>query len=430
MTTKTRYSLLAILLFSSAFCVAQTYKVLYSFSYTATNGDGARPTGNLASDHAGNLYGTTQGGGNSICDGCGTVFELSPNGDGSWSESIIYRFCNDLVGGLCIDGWAPQGGVIIDGRGNLYGTTTLGGSDPGCGQGGGCGIVFELSPPSAPGTLWTESVLYNFCTNLVNNICVDGYTPLGKLTMDASGNLYGTTSQGGNPGGGTVYELSPTSAGWTYSNLYSFCAQVSGKSCLDGSQPQAGVAFDASGKLYGTTKNGGAKFGAGSVFRLTPGSGGWTESVLLTFRSPYNQGATPVGGVSFDSTGNLYTTTSMGGVGDFGSVFRLSANGGGSRTLLFKGNNGAMPVTGVLPDSRNGSVYGTTLNGGTNSGGTVFKVGPSGKQAVLYNFCEDTNCADGGGPEGSLLYHGGPVLYGTAAGGGANGWGVVYQITP
>jgi uncharacterized repeat protein (TIGR03803 family) len=429
MTTKIQYSLLVVLILSSAFCSAQTYKVLYSFDYTVANGDGAVPTGNLASDHAGNLYGTTEYGGNSICDGCGTVFELSPNGDGTWSESVLYRFCNTVLNSYCTDGAQPQGGLIIDAQGNLYGATTLGGTASGCGQGGGCGIVFELSPPAAPGADWIETVLYNFCSNLVNNFCADGYTPLGKLTLDASGNLYGTTSQGGTHGGGTIYELSPAITGWNYTNLYSFCTETAGKSCLDGSQPLAGVTFDASGNLYGTTEYGGAKFGGGTVYKLTPGSGGWTENVLLTFRTPYNQGAAPMSGVSFDASGNLYGTNSQGGIGGSGTVFKLSFNGR-SGTFRFNGGDGSKPVANVILDSRTGSLYGTASNGGANSGGTIFKIGPSGKQTVLYNFCSQSNCADGGLPEGNLLYHAGPVLYGTASGGGANGFGVVYQITP
>jgi uncharacterized repeat protein (TIGR03803 family) len=318
--------------------------------------------------------------------------------------------------------------VIIDSLGNLYGTTNLGGTGVRCG--GGCGIVFELSPPSVSGGAWTESVLYDFCSNLVNNVCADGAAPLGKLTMDASGNLYGTTNFGGlQTPGGTVFELSPMLTGWHYENIYSFCTEISGKSCLDGSQPLAGVTFDASGNLYGTTEYGGAKFGAGAVYKLTPGSSGWTENVLLTFRTPYNQGATPMSGVSFDASGNLYGTNSEGGIGGSGTVFKLSFNGR-SETFRFNGSDGSKPVANVLPDSNTGAIYGTAWTGGPNSGGTVFKIGPSGKLTVLHNFCAQTNCADGGEPEGNLLYHAGPVLYGTTAGGGANGWGVVYQITP
>lgn len=148
---------------------------------------------------------------------------------------------------------------------------------------------------------------------------------------------------------------------------------MDGNSCLDGSQPQAGVSFDAIGNLYGTTEKGGAKFGSGTIYKLSPSSDGWTESALIAFRAPYNQGAGPLSGVSFDASGNLYGTTALGGTADQGTVFKLSS-GGRLGTFRFNGNgsNGANPHANVLPGT--GVVYGTATAGGTDSGGNVFKI--------------------------------------------------------
>jgi uncharacterized repeat protein (TIGR03803 family) len=180
------------------------YKVLWSFS--GLPGDGADPVSGLVSDHAGNLYGTTQYGGAN--DG-GTVFELSPNADGSWAETILYNFCGDKNEGHCNDGQYPTTGLILDRAGNLYGTTNNGGSTDCLHNSYGCGTVFELSPSAG---VWTETVLYSFCAD---TNCDDGYYPDSQLIFDGSGNLYSTTSSGGtgNGGYGTVFELSPSASG-------------------------------------------------------------------------------------------------------------------------------------------------------------------------------------------------------------------------
>ena len=390
------------------------------------------PSGNLASDHNGNIYGTTQGGGKLDLWRMRHYLQLSPNPDGSWSESVLYSFCNNVIDGVCADGSMPKGGVVVDLEGNLYGNTYEGGIAAGCG--GGCGVVFELSPPTMPGGTWTETVLHTFCSNQVNNFCIDGAEPFGKLEMDSSGNLFGTASVGGLYGiGGLAYEL-VRNASWNFQSIYNFCTFPEGLTCLDGQSPEAGLIFDASGNLYGTTKYGGARWGAGAVYKLTPGSSGWAESVLITFRAPYKQGNYPLTGVSIDALGNLYGANSVGGTGSCigggcGTVFRLSLNGR-SGTFLFNGFNGGYPVTNLLATQEAGVIYGTAEIGGANSGGNVFRIGPTGKQTVLYDFCKQANCADGVGPEGNLLFHNGPVLYGTTAGGGTNGAGVVYQLTP
>ncbi|MGB7586722.1 MAG: choice-of-anchor tandem repeat GloVer-containing protein, partial [Terriglobales bacterium] len=210
MRTLAAFMMVAILGSASATGQAQL-STIYSFSGSP---DGASPVDKLVFDKAGNLYGTTESGG---ANGWGSVFELSPNGDGTWTESTIYSFCQQAN---CSDGSNPLDALILDAVGNLYGTTSTGGGSK-CPPGGdGCGTVFELSPPLLPGGAWTESVLYDFCQIPGDENCMDGAKPSGKLIFDATGNLYGTASSGA---GGVLFELLPGLDGWTESVLYTFC---------------------------------------------------------------------------------------------------------------------------------------------------------------------------------------------------------------
>jgi|HubBroStandDraft_6_1064221.scaffolds.fasta_scaffold299014_1 uncharacterized repeat protein (TIGR03803 family) len=412
----------------------QTYKVLWSFG--GSPDDGQNPVGNLIVDTSGNLYGTTVSGGNDPqpegCAplGCGTVFMLSPNGNGTWSETTIYKFCSDISNFLCLDGSFPQAGLVLDSMGNLYGTTPGGGI---CNNSPGCGVVFELSPPAFPGGAWTEDTLYSFCAIGVH--CSDGANPYGQLIFDAAGNLYGTTSEGGTGTsgsyGGTVFELSPNGIGtWTETVLYNFCANGHNDHCTDGTLPKAGVTFDAVGSLYGTTALGGTPKGggAGTVYKLSPGANGWTESVLLYYE-PAGKFGVPLAAVTFDKFGNLYSTVSS-GVVYFGGVFKLTAANHLSHTLGFTGLNGATPTSSVLVTPSGSAIYGTTTLDSKYDAGLVFKIGGGGKQTTLYNFCQQPNCADGQSPFGGLISDSANNLYGTTKEGGANGLGVVFEITP
>lgn len=347
------------------------YRLLYHFSFDGPAG--YDPQGTLARDSAGNLYGTTVYGGNSNGDcsmECGVVFELTPpaSGTGLWTETVLYSFCSQPG---CSDGANPQSGVIFDSEGNLYGTASYGGK--------GAGIVFELSPPSSGVGPWTETVLYNFCS--VSG-CGDGKWPFGALSFDNAGNLYGTTRAGGL-GGGTAFELSPGIGTWVEAVIYNFCRYTN---CTDGESPQAGLTFDSSGNLYGTTLGGGNATGRGTVFELTPdGSGGiWTEKILYSFRGP--DGESPYAGVVLDRTGNLYGTTYLGGLkgsgcssGGCGVVFRLIPTGSGPWTEnMFRfpdEESGANPMAPVILDP-SGNVYGTTTSGGPKGVGDVFKITP------------------------------------------------------
>jgi uncharacterized repeat protein (TIGR03803 family) len=268
--------------------------VLYSFGTNAN--DGSIPNGGLVFDAAGNLYGTTQRGG---ANAGGVVFELTPVEGGGWSETVLYNFCAETN---CADGGLPLAGLILDSAGNLYGTTAVGGAYSGgtC-RAAGCGTVFELSPPAATGGAWTELVLWNFKGDLNN----DGSEPASRLNRDADGNLYGTTMSGGNANAlGTVFELIPISGGsWSEGVLYVFCQN--GPPCPDGVFPDAGVSFDAIGNLYGTTLQGGVDDQWGTVYMLSPRTGGyWAETTLYQFTP--QSGGNPHSVVNFDPAGNLY----------------------------------------------------------------------------------------------------------------------------
>lgn len=419
---------------SCSLAVAQAqFKVLYSFGGSPQ--DGSLPVASLISDSAGNLYGTTQSGGNTAnCpgnQGCGTIFKLSPNSNGGWTETVLYSFCIDFNGGECADGYKPEAGLLLDRAGNLYGTTLGGGTCSDLGTGNyGCGTLFELSPPSLPGGIWTETVLYDFCSNYVNRECIDGFSPESQLIRGASGTIYGTTSGGGtgHAGGGTVFKLSEANGAWHLTTLYNFCSLGQGRDCPDGTLPAAGVTFDKLGNLYGTTSAGG-QLGDGTVYKLSPAGDSWKEVVV---RNGGRNGIGPTGTVSIDASGNLYSTASGGGPAGGGSVFRLTANGGGTFLFFDNSNQSYLPASGVLLDSKRNALYGTTEEGGTGSG-NVYQIVPPSQMTSLYSFCSQQNCEDGASPVASLIEDSSGNLYGTTKFGGTStncqgGCGVVFEI--
>jgi uncharacterized repeat protein (TIGR03803 family) len=230
----------------------------------------------------------------------------------TYSEQVIYKFCSQ---NNCTDGFDPFSGVVTDAAGNLYGTTLDGGT-------ASVGVVYALAPGN---TARNQSVLHNFCFNCSS----DGKSTFGNLLLDAKGNLYGTTQDGGAKSDGVVFELTPNGSAWTETILYNFCSQ--GLPCVDGSQPHAGLIMDAAGNLYGTTSNGGSAGGGGTVFELTPNGSGWTETVLYSFCTVTPgcaDGLNPQAGLVMDAAGNLYGTTSTGGplASAYGLVFELSPN--------------------------------------------------------------------------------------------------------
>jgi uncharacterized repeat protein (TIGR03803 family) len=323
--------------------------VLYSFS---GEGDGKNPYGGVIFDGAGNLYGTTvSGGSGGICsgDGCGVVFELSNSG-GSWSESVLYNF----TGGN--DGSGPGGGVVFDKAGNLYGTTPDGGQFSE-------GVVYELS---LQGNAWEQTVIHAFTGG--ND---GGVGSLGLLLL-AGGDFYGVSEAGGAHGAGTVFQLAPGSGGtWQFTTVYAF------PGAPNAGFPYGGLIADGKNNLYGTTYYGGTD-GVGTVFEL---DGRLKQGRVLYSFKEGTDGGYPTSTLVFDAAGNLYGTTSMGGFPacDCGTVFELSpASGGWKEAVLHafrEKPDGGYPYYGLTSDA-SGNLFSTTASGGNNEAGIVFEFTP------------------------------------------------------
>jgi uncharacterized repeat protein (TIGR03803 family) len=378
--------------------------------------DGDQPSGGLTADQKGNLFGATAGGGAGTgCyggAGCGTIYKIRKSGQ----ATVFYSF----PGGS--DGIGPSGDLLMDGAGNIFGTTIAGGGN-GC-TGYGCGTVFKLAPDGS------ETQLYTF------HGVGDGFIPQGSLIEDDSGNLYGAASEGGSFNGslceesgcGTVFEVQPDG---TEITLYAF------QGGSDGAFPAGGLISDASGNLYGTTDLGGScsynSSGCGVVFKVAPDG---TESVLYAFQGG-SDGELPEAGLVADSAGNLYGTTSFGGNASkecgCGVVFKVSPSG--QETILYAfqaGNDGANPEAGLAMD-KDGNLFGTTIDGGgkhcSNKGwigcGVVFKLTLAGVETVLFRFGMH---GDGSEPSATLLLDKHHALYGTTADGGKYKDGVVFKL--
>ncbi len=367
---------------------AATLKVIHNFT---GGSDGGNPVDGLMMNSQGVLYGTASTGGAS---GVGAVFRIA----GSGAVTVLHSF----LGGA--DGATPNGGVIENASGRLFGTTTAGGAS-------GAGTVYSLQGK-------TETVLYSFAGG-----AADGADPQAGLTMDGSGNLYGTTSAGGASGNGTVFELvAPNTAHgkWIEKILYSF-----GKGA-DGAAPVGGVIFDSAGNLYGATSAGGAD-GYGTVFQLLPGTV-WKENILHSFQNA-EDGATPYAGLVSDSSGNFYGAATAGGANGGGTVFELSPSKTGYNFSVLT----SVPGWGVSGTFRNvligpsGVIYATTHCDGANNAGTIYQLTPPGIRwtyKLLYTF---TGGGDGLYSISNLVLKGGK-LYGTTIDGGANGAGTVYTL--
>ena len=291
------------------------------------------------------------------------------------------------------NGATPQAGVIMDSSGDLYGTTTEGGS-------ANLGTIFQLSPG---GTI----------TTLINFNGPNGAEPLlAGLIMDKSGNLFGTTFYGGTafPGDGTVFKISPND---TLNTLIKFNGS-------NAANPVAGVIMDSNGNLYGTTLGGGSAT-EGTAFKLSPDG---TLTTLVNFGG--SNGANPYAGLLMDSNGNLYGTTLQGGASNEGTVFKLSPDGTLKTLISFNGSNGAYPYANLLMDS-SGNLFGTTPYGGLSNEGTVFKLSPDGTITTLHNFAGGSK--DGAQPVANLFMDNGGNLYGTTSYGGSLNDGTVYELT-
>jgi uncharacterized repeat protein (TIGR03803 family) len=304
-------------------------------------GDGDAPYAGVIRDAAGNLYGTTSGGGAAFF---GTVFQLDKHG----TETILHSFTHGPR-----DGAQPCAGLVRDAKGNLYGTTPFGGNAS-CRR-GGCGVVFKVSPSGK------TVMLHVFAGN------PDGAIPMAGLTRDRAGNLYGTTLEGGD-GAGIVFKLDPKGFETV---LYRFTLLANGES------PSGGLVRDTAGNLYGVTGAGGdPNCHCGVIYKLDKSG---VEAVLYSFKGG-SDGALPVGNLVRDSAGNFYGVTQNGGnpTGQgVGTVFKLDLNGVETVLHSFAGfpHDGALPFAGLARDSA-GTLYGTTWEGGTNDSGTVFKLTP------------------------------------------------------
>jgi len=369
---------------------AQTFSVVHNFS---GGSDGGGPLNGFTTDGVGNLYGTTSAGGTF---NYGVVYKLTTAG----AQSVLHNF----AGGT--DGANPDGFPVRDKAGNLYGTTTAGGAS-------GAGAVFKVTASG------TETVLYSFTRKN------DGATPEAGLALDAAGNLYGTTTAGGAHSNGTVFKLSVPKTGskWRESTLYGFGGGT------DGAVPVAGVTVATNGNIYGTTSAGGS-YGYGTVFELTHSGLSWTETILHSF-SNGDDGSVVYAGLIADKSGNLYGAATQGGSGGGGTIFELTPASG---TYTFNVLD-SVPGWGISGSFRNlmlsstGILYGTTHCDGNNNAGTVWELTPasgSWNYTLLYTF---TGGTDGLFSFSNLVMEKGK-LYGTTNEGGADNYGVVFEVTP
>jgi uncharacterized repeat protein (TIGR03803 family) len=415
---KSRSPLLLFLL-AVLFCVAtpitspaQALTTLYSFCSQPSCPDGQGVAAGLIQASDGNFYGVTYAGGvGQYCPfypngGCGTVFRITPAG----TLTTLYNFCSQPT---CADGADPLAGLVQATDGNLYGTTDGGGVGQYCPfyPNGGCGTVFRITMSGS------FTTLYSFCTQAN---CTDGAAPVVGLVQATDGNLYSTTSEGGNTSGyeygyGTAFKITPSGA---LTTIYRFCSQPN---CTDGSSPHAGLVQASDGNFYGTTTEGGATFTGGTVFKITPSG---TLTVLYSFCSQNDctDGTNPAAGLVQGRDGNFYGTT-----GETGTVFKITPSG--TLTTLWTFCSQPNCADGNGPDSAlvqasDGNLYSTTYEGGTYNPncplgcGTIFKITPTGLLATLYNFCSLPNCVDGYGPEAPVTQGTDGNFYSTTSNGG------------
>jgi len=387
---------LAVLITAGAPSQAQSnFTVIHTF----TGPDGAYPHSTPTLDSHGNLYGTTYHGGPM---GRGLVYELA-HINGSWILHPLHNFTGQS------DGADPRAGVTFGPDGALFGTTQD--SDvPHV-----YGTLFNVRRPANSVCMvalcpWIETTLHSFAGP-------EGADSMAGVVFDSQGNLYGTTHDGGTYSYGTVYKATLSEGAWNVSVLYSFHPVIGGN---DGYEPLAGVVLDSAGNLYGTTSQGGA-YGWGTVFELSPSEGGWTETILHSFTE---RGACPEGGLAFDRAGNLYGGTT----GDYpspGTIFELSPQSGGWNFTTISTVDGTYSALAI---DAAGNLYGTAP-GGTYGHGNVFMMSPSAGGWTYTDLYDFTGGNDGYEASGGVAVTGpGGYLYGTATRGGTYDLGVIYQI--
>jgi uncharacterized repeat protein (TIGR03803 family) len=359
---------------------ARGLTVLYNF---AGSSDGGDPFASLIRDSAGNLYGTADYGGTAFA---GVVFKVAPNG----TETVLYNFS----GGA--DGAQPFSALVRDKAGNLYGTTTMGGS-------ANAGVVFKLDSGG------TETVLHNFTGGS------DGTTPTGGLLEDKAGNFYGTASQGGTSNAGVLFEID---ANGKYSILHTFTGAAN-----DGKYPTyTSLLMDSKGSLYGVTEEGGAADG-GILYKLSK-TGKLT--ILHSFMGGTTDGCNVLGVPFKDENGNFYGTTSSCGTSSLGTVWKVSASGTETVLHSFAGgtSDGEYPLAGVIVDA-GGNVYGNTETGGASNFGTVYGIAADGTFTLVHSF----DGTDGKFPYGSFVRTAKGTLFGSTQNGGTIGYGTIWKMS-
>jgi uncharacterized repeat protein (TIGR03803 family) len=383
---------------------SQTVNTLYTF---AGGANGAYPESQLVADKNGNFYGTTFEGGvvSSVClNGCGTVFELTPDGSGGWSQTVLYSFTSNETGN-------GPGSLAMDAHGNLFGTAGGGQfQNASCGS-GGCGTVFELSP-SASG--WSEKVIHSF-----QGPPNDGQYPSGNILIDASGNLYGTTVEGGigtqaqcyGNGCGMVWELSPQADGhWKETIVYNFLGLPSG-------QFPHGLTMDAAGNLYGATEYGG--YGQrGTVYKLSPTKNGWIGGVI--FRLTGDLGYLPGGIVALDPRGNIFLIAEQGTAANIVEVSHGSTGWTGQVVTSLPQNT--IFLSGLTTDAH-GNIYGTTLD-------TVYELETVNGTPEIVTLATMNESNEGTRPSLPIFNAQGKLFGVDTVGQGTAQYGTVYEITP
>jgi uncharacterized repeat protein (TIGR03803 family) len=377
------------------------------------------------------------------CAVAAVTMGLAASSFGAGQETVLHTFVNRS------DGNSPFSGLTIDAKGNLYGTTDTGGTGEFAD-----GTVFELTPKASGG--FTFKTIHGF-----SQANADGGNPAGSVVLDAAGNIYGTTSNGGSAGCGIVYQLSRTKGGtWKETILHNF------EGNRDGCSSSGFVILDEAGDLFGATASGGGgvnntfcNHGCGTVFELTKAANGtFTEKVIHRFTGENEDGRNPLGGLVFDKSGNLWGTTQVGGHSHSstcggadvcGTVFELTPNANGTWTesTLFSFSDNATgfnPVTNLVIDD-DGNLYGTTVNGGPSLEGLVFKLTPDGNgkitESIVHDFGSGGCCTDGVHPFNGLTIDAAGNLYGAVQGGGGTttvctggfvdtGCGIVFKLTP
>lgn len=373
---------------------ASGFEVIHDF----TNGeDGAVPPYTLALDRKGRLVGTANQGG---ANNAGLVFRMTRHNSG-WKLAPLYNFSGS-------DG-QPGWGLTLAGR-TIYANATYVGV-----FGGPCGSAMRIKQANGA---WQGSLMWTYTKD------VDG-CPTGNLVADRAGNVYGVTQNGGANGWGAVVELSPSGSSWTETILYAF------KGGSDGGAPYSGLVFDKAGNLYGAATRAGSSgcggYGCGTVFELSPSKSGWTYTVLYTFQGG-NDGGSPVAGLVFDGAGNLYGATESYGANGGGTVFEMSPdNGAWSFNVLAGMTGGAGPVA-ALTLAPSGAIFGTNYRDGADGYGSVFELTETNGQWTYKDLHDFTGGSDGGYPGGGVTLDKRGKLYGTTVLGGANNFGVVYEL--